>query len=421
MDPISQQLLGRAGAGVPPATPITYVGYTYSTTASSTSHVLNFPAAAAADDLIIVHINVSGTNTRTFTAPAGWTTLYAGTTAGVCLHAFYKVADGSEGSSVTLTSNSSVQSYGVAYIFKNAKLAGYDGKALAANSGVANFSVPVTNNGSFGIFSFRPRNGVNDTNTLGTKIIDVDFSLTTFTDQNVSAPAVTNTLTQNASGAIEAILIAVEPKDAIPTITYNGNSVDTTDSNNYTLSGVSIGTAAYDRLVVVLVQVSGGSSTFSINSVNIGGVAATAHASAGGTNQFAAIGVYSRIVPTGTTASIDVTTSATAGRCMVASYSLYDLESFTAEDANAVYPGTSPYDDILTGLSSDACVATLIGSDGTSVSVSEATTDLSNLSLESGARVATAASTTTTAAGDKTLTYTMSSATYRTATSVAFR
>lgn len=208
MDPISQKLLATAGASGPS---LTYVGYTYSTTASGTSHVLNFPATAAANDLLVIHINVAASNTASFTAPAGWTTLYAGSQAGNCMHAFYKVATGSEGSSVTLTASVSVQSFGVAYIFKNASIAGYDARVLAANSGVANFSVSVANNGSFGIFAFRPRSGVSVTSTLGTEIVNVSFCLRTFITQDVAAPTVTNTVNQGASDAIEPILIAVQP------------------------------------------------------------------------------------------------------------------------------------------------------------------------------------------------------------------
>ena len=84
-------------------------------------------------------------------------------------------------------------------------------------------------------------------------------------------------------------------------------STHSSDANasSYTFSGVDIGTAATDRVVIVYVSFQNASAT--ISGVTIGGVTATIDVQGGGTNGNNRNGWARAVVPTGTTADIVVT------------------------------------------------------------------------------------------------------------------
>jgi len=76
-------------------------------TTNGTSHTINLPASIASGDLLIAIVASDGT--PTFTWPAGWTSLFAANTAGSesRIEARYRIATGSEGASITVTTSAS--------------------------------------------------------------------------------------------------------------------------------------------------------------------------------------------------------------------------------------------------------------------------------------------------------------------------
>lgn len=77
------------------------------TPADSTSHACALPAAPAAGDLLLAVAVVDGDTAMTW--PAGWTALTNGAGASgtaVRSEARYRIADGSEGASITITGGS---------------------------------------------------------------------------------------------------------------------------------------------------------------------------------------------------------------------------------------------------------------------------------------------------------------------------
>lgn len=76
-------------------------------TTDATSHTVNLPASIASGDLLIAIVTFDGNPTVTW--PAGWTSLHAGAAASntARIEARYRVANGSEGSSISLTTSAS--------------------------------------------------------------------------------------------------------------------------------------------------------------------------------------------------------------------------------------------------------------------------------------------------------------------------
>lgn len=89
-----------------------------SNNASGTSHSFSFTQAATSNDRLIVCINFGVAVTDTW--PAGWTSLVDTTHAdGISrLICRYKLSDGSEGSSITVTTNVASESSGYGWIFQ---------------------------------------------------------------------------------------------------------------------------------------------------------------------------------------------------------------------------------------------------------------------------------------------------------------
>ena len=71
-------------------------------TAAATSFACNLPATIASGDLLIVILASGGTNAQQFNTLTGWTELLdENVTFGV--HVWYRLADGTEGATVTFT------------------------------------------------------------------------------------------------------------------------------------------------------------------------------------------------------------------------------------------------------------------------------------------------------------------------------
>jgi len=102
-------------------------------------------------------------------------------------------------------------------------------------------------------------------------------------------------------------------RPGLPIVTYIGTASATNDSTSYSFPSQSIGDEAADRLVIVAVNAHGtANNDCTIASVTILGSAATLHVAPSGTGARAS-GIASRLVPTGTSGTIAVTTTGTAG------------------------------------------------------------------------------------------------------------
>jgi hypothetical protein len=124
-------------------------------------------------------------------------------------------------------------------------------------------------------------------------------------------------------------------------LSYVATVSSTSDASSYTFSGADIGSAASDRIVLVVVSFRTTVSA-AITGVTIGGNAATEVVGllnlltgAGGY-----VGIWARSVASGTTADIVVTTSANAVRCIVDVYRATGINataSATGTDTTTVY------------------------------------------------------------------------------------
>jgi hypothetical protein len=88
------------------ATNVTEIG------TATTSHAVNLPSSIAAGDLLLVFFSSKGTGTATF--PDGWTEVY-NVSFGSRYVCFKRIATGSEGATVTVTTGSSVRSASNSY------------------------------------------------------------------------------------------------------------------------------------------------------------------------------------------------------------------------------------------------------------------------------------------------------------------
>lgn len=83
------------------------------TTSAGTSHVVTLPGTIAVGDLLLVVLD-KGSTAATINALAGWTELLDENVANG-LYIAYRIADGSEGASITLTSSASTRSAQMVY------------------------------------------------------------------------------------------------------------------------------------------------------------------------------------------------------------------------------------------------------------------------------------------------------------------
>lgn len=102
-------------------------GTNTSTQTSATSHTVNLPASIAAGDLLIVLFGWPATADDVST-PSGWTQ-FMNVLNNTRLYGFYRVADGGEGSTLTVTSSSSAASRHNSY-----RITGYQGTLEVATA-----------------------------------------------------------------------------------------------------------------------------------------------------------------------------------------------------------------------------------------------------------------------------------------------
>lgn len=108
-------------------------------------------------------------------------------------------------------------------------------------------------------------------------------------------------------------------------------------SATYTFSNMNIGAATADRLVVAAISGrASGTNSFVYTAVTIGGSAATLHVASGSAAGITSpTCIASRVVPSGTTASIVVTSDGVIDGVGVAVYTIKNLISTTPVDSDA--------------------------------------------------------------------------------------
>ena len=139
----------------------------------------------------------------------------------------------------------------------------------------------------------------------------------------------------NPPGTFQPLLLAASSPI---TITYIGNTSDGTNQTTYTFTGVSIGTASSDRVVIVApFGRANTTSSMSISSITVGGNTPTTNVAqtSGGGSTSSAQGIYSINVPSGTTATIAVTFSTGALRANIAVWTMTGTNGLTTASATA--------------------------------------------------------------------------------------
>jgi len=128
------------------------------------------------------------------------------------------------------------------------------------------------------------------------------------------------------------------------TISFIGTAADTDETDAYTFSSQSIGTAATGRLVVVgNGNAGGGSGTSAATSFTIAGVTASIIAQATAYDQ-THVALWGAVVDSGTSGDIVMEFDRNANGAYIAVWAVYDANT-TADDtgSDTQYPGNTPY------------------------------------------------------------------------------
>jgi len=99
---------------VPTKRPIQVAASVAGTGGISSTHTVTIPGTFAAGDILVVDFSL-GSPTGTITFPGDWTDLHATISSGVNAKAAYRIADGSEGASITVTLSAGRVSNWVSY------------------------------------------------------------------------------------------------------------------------------------------------------------------------------------------------------------------------------------------------------------------------------------------------------------------
>jgi hypothetical protein len=190
-------------------------------------------------------------------------------------------------------------------------------------------------------------------------------------------------LSQRLKGALIAANVAqLEYRTVVST---------TTDASSYTFSGVDIGTASADRLVIVIVHtVTGVGGNINITGVTIAGVSATQRV----INAAAAIrmAIYTALVSSGATGNIVVTTDVTAGSMAVSTYTLKTYNSSTPESTLATSGTPTPTGNLTFGSGGAVVAGSTSGNAATTTSWSSPLTENYDVEVEDRPRSGASAS-----------------------------
>lgn len=103
---------------------------------NGTSHIVNLPASIVSGQLLLIFFNVVNTSIST---PTNWTLLgdIGGSSSIPKLAVFYKIADGSEGSTVTITTGVNRKSAHISF-----SISGYDGNPFISSGATGTNTSP---------------------------------------------------------------------------------------------------------------------------------------------------------------------------------------------------------------------------------------------------------------------------------------
>jgi len=141
------------------------------------------------------------------------------------------------------------------------------------------------------------------------------------------------------------------------TCTYIAGASIGSSASPFTFNSRAIGTPVTDRLVVCVASISGPDPAF-INSLTIGGNAATLHRQSNSTFRRATVGIASLLVPTGLNANIIVNSSNNEQRCRLDVYTITGYTSATPVDSAS---NNSPSSTILSATLTSAAGDVTIG------------------------------------------------------------
>lgn len=126
---------------------------------------------------------------------------------------------------------------------------------------------------------------------------------------------------------------SIKPSGSV-SVSYIGSASSGTTATSYTFNSTSIGVAASNRIVAVVVSATGGTGG-GVSSVTINGTTATLVNSTG--IGFTSIGVAYLSVPTGTTANIIVNLNNSQSRCAIDVYRLIGASTTLAANSVTTY------------------------------------------------------------------------------------
>lgn len=100
---------------------------------SATTHAMPLPASLASGDLLVIFFSIDAAG-GTITTPAGWTQLFTASNSPVVASCFYKISNGAEGASVTIT-HTSGKAGGTSYRISTGTWSGTPEAAATAATG----------------------------------------------------------------------------------------------------------------------------------------------------------------------------------------------------------------------------------------------------------------------------------------------
>lgn len=211
--------------------------------------------------------------------------------------------------------------------------------------------------------------------------------------------------------------VMIKPRPATPVVTYRSTASSGSDTTSYSFANLAIGDAAPDRYVVVGATAHGANNnTCTIIGVSIGGTAATLHVAPAGSGP-RANAIASRLLTTGTTATIAVSTTGTAGsiRVFVVTVTGADLSTTLDSDGSKINVwGTDPNTTQSVTLNIGRLAFFIGGGNGSSLTVNwSSATLIATMTSESGSTYPASMAYIVDGDGVHTETFTQAPATYR--------
>jgi hypothetical protein len=108
--------IGFPEAPIPSSYPVIENTATYQTNSEITNHSVTLPTGITSGDLLLMVFRAGGTQTAT--TPSGWSLLDSRSSHGVT-YVWYRTADGSEGSTVTVTTGGNIRASAITYRISN--------------------------------------------------------------------------------------------------------------------------------------------------------------------------------------------------------------------------------------------------------------------------------------------------------------